>query len=118
MLVKSLTWGLLLVAFLCSAARAVTFNNVISLGDSLLDDPGHVRSPVAAEHVAERLGVPLTKFAQSGSTSDELLDDGQHTRAAAQFGGGDLAMMWIGGNDFFAMYLSSFLLTMNIFWYA
>src|SRR5690606_5575298 len=72
-----------------------------SLGDSLLDDPGGARSPVVAEHLAQRIGVPLTKFAASGSTSSALISDGQHTQAAAQFGAGDLATLWIGGNDFF-----------------
>ena len=96
-----------IVAFVCflsclnHAAWAVTFNHVVTLGDSLMDDPGGERSPVAAEHIAERLGVPVTKFAISGSTSDDLIAGGQHTQAAAQFGEGDLAMMWIGGNDFF-----------------
>ncbi|NOZ38646.1 MAG: PEP-CTERM sorting domain-containing protein [Planctomycetes bacterium] len=101
MLRKYFVWGLLLLAGSCGNAEGVTFNNVVSLGDSLLDDPDGVRSPVAAEHVAERLGVPLTKFAVSGSTSDDLINAGQATQAAAQFGEGDLAMLWIGGNDFF-----------------
>ena len=92
----------LLLTVCCGSAEAVTFNNVVSLGDSLLDDPDGVRSPVVAEHVAERLGVPLTKFARSGSTSDDLINAGQHTQAAAQFGAGDLAMLWVGGNDMFA----------------
>lgn len=92
----------LLCTALCTAAQAVTFNHVVTLGDSLLDDPDGGRSPVAAEHVADRLSVPVTKFAQSGSTSDDLIANGQHTQAAAQFGSGDLAMMWIGGNDFFS----------------
>ncbi len=82
-------------------AGAVTFHHVVTLGDSLMDDPDGTRSPVAAEHVAERLGAPLTKFARSGATSKDLVQGGQHTRAAAQFGTGDLAMLWIGGNDFF-----------------
>ena len=99
---KRFRWGFLLLALSCSGAQAVTFNNVVSLGDSLLDDPGGGRSPVAAEHVAARLGVPLTKFARSGSTSDDLILDGQPTEAAANFGAGDLAMLWIGGNDFFS----------------
>jgi|GEM_PF-4625299 len=100
MLSKSLvSTALLLLA--TSSAGAFDFNNVITLGDSLLDDLDGGRSPVAAEHVAERLGAPLTKFAQSGSTSAQLIADGQHTSAAAQFGSGDLAMLWIGGNDFF-----------------
>lgn len=83
------------------SAQAVTFNNVVTLGDSLLDDTSGGRSPVAAEHVANRLGVSVTKFAESGSTSDNLIVSGQHTQAATQFGTGDLAMLWIGGNDFF-----------------
>ncbi len=96
-----LATGLLLLSLLGGSASAVTFNNVVTLGDSLLDDPGGGRSPVAAEHVAARLGVPLTKLAASGTTSTELIASGQHTLAAAQFGAGDLAMLWIGGNDFF-----------------
>ena len=93
--------GPLLLVFCSGHTWAVTFNHVVTLGDSLLDDSGGGRSPVAAEHVAEQLGVPLTKFALSGSTSTDLILDGQHTRAATQFGEGDLAMIWIGGNDFF-----------------
>lgn len=94
--------GLALLLVLNGSTCAITFNNVVTLGDSLLDDSGGGRSPVAAEHVAQRLGVPVTKFAVSGSTSDDLVANGQHTQAAAQFGVGDLAMMWIGGNDFFS----------------
>jgi len=90
-----------LVLLLAVAAQGVTFNHVVTLGDSLLDDTDNSRSPVAAEHVANRLGVGLTKLAVSGSTSDDLIANGQHTQAAAQFGNGDLAMLWIGGNDFF-----------------
>jgi len=104
---KRLTCGLLLLtaigmAAIDGSAEAVVFNNVVSLGDSLLDDPDDMRSPVAAEYLAERLGVPLTKFAQSGSTSGDLINAAQHTQAAEQFGEGDLAMLWIGGNDFFS----------------
>ena len=98
---KQMAWGLLLAAMTCGSAAAVTFDHVVTLGDSLLDDTTGGRSPVAAEHVAQRLGVSLTKFAQSGSTSTDMILNGQHTRAAAQFGEGDLAMLWIGGNDFF-----------------
>lgn len=97
-------WILLGIVLLCwqmQLAHAVSFNNVVTLGDSLQDDTSGGRSPVAAEHIAERLGVSVTKFAESGSTSSELISDGQHTQAAAQFGSGDLAMLWIGGNDFF-----------------
>lgn len=93
--------GLCLLSASWSNVQAVTFNNVVTLGDSLLDDPGGGRSPVAAEHIAQRLGVSVTKFAESGSTSSDLISNGQHTQAAAQFGAGDLAMLWIGGNDFF-----------------
>jgi len=96
-----LACGLVLIAVSANDAAAITFNNVVTLGDSLLDDSSGGRSPVAAEHVAQRLGVPVTKFAESGSTSTDLIRDGQHTRATAQFGEGDLAMLWIGGNDFF-----------------
>ncbi len=101
MTLRCIVLGMLLLAAICERAEGVTFNNVVSLGDSLLDDPDDVRSPVAAEHIADRLGVQLTKFAHSGSTSDDLIGDGQHWQAAAQFGEGDLAMLWIGGNDFF-----------------
>ena len=99
------TWylacGMLLLANSHTGALAVTFDNVVSLGDSLLDDPDGQRSPVSAEHLAERLGAPLTKFAKSGSTSRDLIRDGQHLRAADAFGEGDLAILWVGGNDFF-----------------
>ncbi len=96
---RGMACGLLLL--FGNAASAISFQNVASLGDSLFDDSSGERSPVAAEHVADRLGVSLTKFAVSGSTSSDLLQGGQHTQAAAQFGEGDLAMLWIGGNDFF-----------------
>lgn len=87
---------------LCATnAEAITFNNVVSLGDSLLDDSAGVKSPVVAGHIAQRLGAPLTKLALSGSTSTALIEQGQHTSAAAQFGEGDLAVLWVGGNDFF-----------------
>jgi hypothetical protein len=82
------------------AAPAVAFNNVVALGDSLFDDEGGTRSPVAAEHVADAIGVPITNLARSGADSGDLLAQGQHTSAAAQFGSGDLALVWIGGNDF------------------
>lgn len=101
MLRRPIVSGVLIFVLVSSTAQAVTFNHVVTLGDSLLDDSGGERSPVAAEHVAQRLGVPVTKFAISGSTSDDLIAGGQHTQAAAQFGAGDLAMLWIGGNDFF-----------------
>lgn len=92
----------------CWAAvlHAALFNNIVSLGDSLQDDTAGTRSPVAAEHIAARLGVPWTKLAKSGATSDDLIADGQHTTAAANFGDGDLAMLWIGGNDFFYAYFT------------
>ena len=95
--------GLLLVAlsFVNAQVVAFEFQNIITLGDSLQDDPGGGRSPVAAQHIANRLGLPVTQFAQSGSTSSDLIADGQPTQAAAQFGAGDLAFLWIGGNDFF-----------------
>jgi lysophospholipase L1-like esterase len=79
-----------------------SFNNVVSLGDSLLDDTTGDRSPLVSEHLAARIGAPLTKLAVSGSTSATLIAGGQHTTAAANFGPGDLAILWIGGNDFFA----------------
>jgi len=90
-----------LLAVLTSTTLATPFQNIVTLGDSLLDDPEGTRSPVAAEHLARRLGVPVTKLAQSGASSSELLASGQHTQAAANFGESDLATLWIGGNDFF-----------------
>ena len=102
MLQRRVICTLLCLAGFLGSAQAVTFNNVVSLGDSLLDDSGGGRSPVAAEHVADRLSAPLTKFAQSGATSDDMITSGQHTQAASLFGVGDLAMIWIGGNDFFS----------------
>ena len=91
----------ILVLTCSSLASAVTFQNVVGLGDSLLDDSAGTRSPVVAEHLADFLGTSLTNFARSGATSTDLLSQGQHTSAAAQFGSGDLAVVWIGGNDFF-----------------
>ncbi|MCA9234201.1 MAG: hypothetical protein KDA44_01935 [Planctomycetales bacterium] len=90
------------------------FNNVVSLGDSLFDDILGARSPVAAEHVANRLGVPWTNLARSGATTDALLEQGQHTTAAANFGAGDLALVWIGGNDFF--YQASLPIALGLSW--
>jgi hypothetical protein len=79
-----------------------SFDHVVSLGDSLLDDPSGNRSPLVSEHLAARLGAPLTQLAVAGATSTSLIAGGQHTTAAANFGAGDLAVLWIGGNDFFA----------------
>ncbi len=80
-------------------AAAVSFNSVVALGDSLFDDSDGVRSPVAAEHVADALGAPLTNLAVSADKSANLIAGGFHTTAAANFGEGDLALLWIGGND-------------------
>jgi hypothetical protein len=82
-------------ALAAASAPAAPFQHVVSLGDSVLDDPDGLRSPVLAEHL------PLTKLAVSGSTSTTLLCGGQHTQAAAQFGAGDLAILSIGASDFF-----------------
>lgn len=99
--------GVALAAWCCPGVLgAALFNNIVSLGDSLQDDPDGVRSPVAAEHIAARMGASWTKLAVSGSTSDDLIDDGQHTSAAANFGSGDAAFLWIGGNDFFYSYFT------------
>jgi lysophospholipase L1-like esterase len=84
-----------------STVQAVEFNNVVSLGDSLLDELLGFRNPLLSEHLADRLDAPLTNFARVGSTSAGLIRQGQHTSAAAGFGQGDLATLWIGGNDFF-----------------
>lgn len=95
--------ALILILLGCQGGNcmAVSFDHVVALGDSLFDDTAGTRSPVAAEQIARILGVPLTNLAQSGATSTLLLSQGQHTSAAAQFGQGDLALLWIGGNDFF-----------------
>ncbi|MEM9532863.1 MAG: GDSL-type esterase/lipase family protein [Pseudomonadota bacterium] len=90
----------ILLGCVCGAAQAVSFNRVVSLGDSLLDDPAGTRSPLVSDQIAERLGVPLTQMAVGGATSTSLIEEGQHTQAAAEFGAGDLALVWIGGNDF------------------
>lgn len=92
--------------FLVASATGITFRNVVGLGDSLLDDQAGARSPVVAEHIADFLQADFANFALSGSTSSSLLSQGQHTSAAAQFGAGDLAVIWIGGNDFFQNALS------------
>ncbi len=83
------------------AAQAVEFEHVVSVGDSLLDDLLGLRSPLVSEQLADRLDAPLTQFARAGATSASLIRQGQHTSAASQFGEGDLATLWIGGNDFF-----------------
>ncbi|HEY6564226.1 MAG TPA: GDSL-type esterase/lipase family protein, partial [Pirellulaceae bacterium] len=93
--------GFLSVALAGIPANGIHFDHVVALGDSLFDDTAGTRSPVAAEHLARVLGAPLTNLAQSGASSSTLLSQGQHTSAAAQFGTGDLALVWIGGNDFF-----------------
>lgn len=85
----------------CSQSFAVEFGNVTSLGDSLLDDILGLRSPLVSEHLADRLDAPLTQFAVAGSTSASMIRQGQHSDAAATFDQGDLATLWIGGNDFF-----------------
>ena len=41
-----------LLAFLAPASFAIEFNNVVSLGDSLLDDPLQTRSPLVSEQIA------------------------------------------------------------------
>ena len=87
--------------FVVGKAPAVEFEHVASLGDSLLDDILGLRSPLVSEQLADRLDAPLTQFAHAGSTSASLIRQGQHTQAASEFGAGDLATLWIGGNDFF-----------------
>ncbi|MEM9352697.1 MAG: GDSL-type esterase/lipase family protein [Planctomycetota bacterium] len=91
----------LLAALASTRAEAVSFDRVVALGDSLFDDSAGVRSPVAAEHVADALRAPLTNLAVSGDNSSQLIASGWHTTAAASFGEGDLAALWIGGNDLF-----------------
>ena len=85
-------------------AGAISFTNVVSLGDSLLDDgtPGDQRSPVVSQHIAARVGASHTQLAVGGATTSSLIAQGQHTTAAANFGAGDLAVLWIGGNNFLA----------------
>jgi lysophospholipase L1-like esterase len=99
---KNFCHALVVLAILAygNHAWAVSFDRVVTLGDSLLDDENGGRSPVFAEHLAQRLSAPLTKLAMSGATSDSLIAEGQHTAAAAEFGPGDVAFLWIGGNDF------------------
>jgi lysophospholipase L1-like esterase len=91
----------LALLLITSTARAVEFDNVVSLGDSSLDELLGYRGPLLTEHLADKLDAPLTNFARVGSTSAGLIRQGQHTSAAAEFGQGDLATLWIGGNDFF-----------------
>ena len=106
MVCRSIHPGLFGLLLLCpafsSVSRAVSFDAIVTLGDSLLDDEsGGGHSPVIAEIIADRLGISVTKLAVSGSTSTDLISTGQHTTAASGFGAGDLAFLWIGGNDFF-----------------
>ncbi|MEM9184051.1 MAG: GDSL-type esterase/lipase family protein [Pseudomonadota bacterium] len=89
-----------LTLLLATSGQAVSFNRIVSLGDSLFDDPEGIRSPLASEQLADRIGAPLTQLAVGGATSTSLIAEGQHTEAAATFGAGDLALLWIGGNDF------------------
>ena len=84
-------------------AAAVDFANVVSLGDSALDVGESVeRAPVVSEHVAWRLGAAHTNLAVDGTTASSLLATGQHTTAAASFGSGDLAIVWVGAEDMVA----------------
>ena len=98
--------GLVFAAGLAVAAsaQAISFSNVVSLGDSLLDDGtlGDQRSPVVSQHIAGRVGAAHTQLAVGGSTTSTLIAQGQHTTAASSFGAGDLAVLWIGGNNFLA----------------
>jgi phospholipase/lecithinase/hemolysin len=98
--------GLFFAAGLAVAASAdaISFANVVSLGDSLLDDGtlGDRRSPVVSQHIAGRVGATHTQLAVGGATTGSLISGGQHTTAAANFGAGDLAVLWIGGNNFLA----------------
>jgi hypothetical protein len=91
----------LFLLFSAATVQAAEFNNVVSLGDSLLDQLFDLRGPLVSEHLADRLDAPLMELARAGSTSAGLIRQGQHTQAAAEFGTGDLATLWIGGNDFF-----------------
>ena len=75
------------------------FARVVALGDSLQDTSAE-RGPVFSAHVAQRLGASFTNLAVGGATSASLIEMGQHTVAASEFGSGDLAVLWIGGNDF------------------
>ena len=84
----------LLLLVVSVSAQAVSFNRIVSLGDSLLDDPGGSRSPLVSDQLASRIGAPLTKLALAGSTSTSLINDGQHTQAAASFGEGDLCLLY------------------------
>ena len=94
------TAACLLVA---SNATAVEFANVVSLGDSALAvGPDVGRAPVVSDHVAERLVAFHTNLATDGTSTSSLLADGQHTQAAAQFGPGDLAFIWVGAEDILA----------------
>jgi phospholipase/lecithinase/hemolysin len=103
--VRGLSGILFAAGLACAgAAEAISFTNVVSLGDSLLDDGtfGDQRSPVVSQHIAGRVGAAHTQLAVGGSTTSSLITQGQHTAAAASFGAGDLAVVWIGGNDFLA----------------
>lgn len=82
------------------SAGAVDFANVVSLGDSALAVGAELgRAPVVSDHVAQRLGAHHTILASDGTTTASMLADGQHTQAAAQFGPGDLAFIWVGAED-------------------
>ncbi|MCA9260464.1 MAG: hypothetical protein KDA61_14730, partial [Planctomycetales bacterium] len=83
------------------APSASAYEHVVAIGDSLLDDSSGSRSPVVAAQLADLLGVPLSNFANSGSTSTAMLEQQQPERAAAAAQPGDLAVVWIGGNDLF-----------------
>jgi len=81
-------------------AQVADFSFVVSLGDSLFDNPQKQRSPLIPEHITARVGAPLTQLARGGATTATLLSQNQHTRAVAL--GARLAFVWIGGNDFLA----------------
>jgi hypothetical protein len=88
------------VGSLCTVAHGGGFTHVISLGDSTFHDSAGNRGPVVPQQIADRMGLPLTRYAQGGATSASLISTGQHTAAVANHGPETLAMMWIGGNDF------------------
>ena len=96
--------GLLLGPLLIAQhAVALSFANVVSIGDSLVNLFGTDRGPIVAEHLADRLGVSNTNFFTANfATTQAVVDSGAHISAAASFGPGDLAVLWFGGNDFLA----------------
>lgn len=76
---------------LATPAAAVSFDTLVSLGDSLTKAQTN-----AFPHVARQLGVPLHNLAVNGATTTTLVRDQLDAAVALD---PTFAFIWIGGND-------------------